>query len=163
MVHISCDRLPRGSSGPDDEDIRVRFRALDALVGEARQDCRRRRGQSAWLELVSTELPDNVDLQLARSEDEYANSIAARGTRFDVVVIDGSARNLCAKACVEYLAPDGVIVWDNSEMPAIFDEGLDFLRERGFHRIDFYGLGPLNMDPWATSVLYRPGTNSFHI
>jgi hypothetical protein len=117
----------------------------------------------AWFDLISTELPPNVDLQFAQSEDEYANSIATRGTRFDVVVIDGSVRNLCAKSCVEYLAPDGVIVWDNSEMPAMFDEGLDFLRELGFQRLDFHGLGPLNMDPWATSVLYRPSTNSFQI
>jgi hypothetical protein len=117
-----------------------------------------------WLTRVLNQLPGNVDLRFASSSgDAYARSIDQRGERFDVVVIDGSVRNDCAKECIQSLTPDGVIVWDNAEQSALFSEGLGFLEEAGFHRIDFNGLGPLNMDPWTTSILYRPGTNSLGI
>jgi Methyltransferase domain len=119
---------------------------------------------SEWFERVSADLPSNVDLRFADSSgDDYARSIGERGEVFDVVVIDGSARNDCARECVAFLAPDGVIVWDNTEEPNIFGEGLEFLSRNGFRRIDFHGMTPLNMDPHATSVLYRPGQNSFEI
>lgn len=119
---------------------------------------------SSWFERVSSRLPSNVDLRLAdASGGDYAHSISKRGDVFDVVVIDGSARNDCASACVPFLAPDGVIIWDNSDAIHLFGEGLEFLENKGFRRIDFNGLTPLNMDPSATSVLYRPGQNSFGI
>ena len=117
-----------------------------------------------WFERVCADLPGNVDIRFADSAgDEYARSISERGEVFDVVVIDGSVRNDCAGECLASLASDGVIVWDNTEEPNVFGEGLDLLRGNGFHRIDFHGLGPLNMDLWATSVLYRPGQNSFEM
>ena len=117
-----------------------------------------------WFERVSSALPGNADLRLADpSNGGYAQSISERGTIFDVVVIDGSVRNECARECLAFLATDGVIVWDNTEEPNVFGEGLKFLSERGFRRIDFHGLAPLNMDPHTTSVLYRPDQNSFGI
>jgi hypothetical protein len=116
-----------------------------------------------WFERISGALPGNVDLRLADAAGGYAQSIGERGEIFDVVVIDGSVRNECARECVSYLAPDGVIVWDNTEEPNVFGEGLDFLTAAGFRRIDFHGLAPLNMDAHATSVLYRPGQNGFRI
>jgi hypothetical protein len=118
----------------------------------------------SWFELIAGELPGNVDLRLADSSGpDYARSIGDRGDVFDVVVIDGSVRNDCARECLASLAPDGVIVWDNTEEPNIFGEGLELLRANGFRRIDFHGLAPLAMDPHATSVLYRPGHNNFEI
>jgi hypothetical protein len=118
---------------------------------------------TAWFERISGALPGNVDLRLADAAGGYAKSISERGEIFDVVVIDGSVRNQCARECVAFLARDGVIVWDNTEEPNVFGEGLKFLGEQGFRRLDFHGIGPLNMDPWATSVLYRPNQNSFGI
>jgi hypothetical protein len=117
-----------------------------------------------WFEFVSAGLPGNVDLRFAdTSQGEYARSIGERGEIFDVVIIDGSMRNECASECLAFLAPDGVVVWDNTEEPNIFGPGLELLEKNGFHRIDFHGIGPLNMDPWATSVIYRPGQNCFGI
>jgi hypothetical protein len=119
---------------------------------------------STWFGRVADALPGNVDLRLADSSGKgYAQSISERETTFDIVVIDGAVRNECARACVAFLAPDGVIVWDNTEEPNAFGEGLEFLGEQGFRRLDFCGIGPMNMDQWATSVLYRPGQNCFGI
>jgi hypothetical protein len=117
-----------------------------------------------WYESLVTDLPANVDLRFADSStNEYASSIAARDERFDVVVIDGSARNECAQACLPYLKDDGVIVFDNTEEPNLFGEGLSLLRTSGFRRIDFHGIAPLTTDPHATSVLYRPASNCLGI
>jgi hypothetical protein len=117
-----------------------------------------------WMANVSASLPPNVDLRFARPADgEYARSVLERGARFDIVVIDGSDRNRCAEVCLEALADDGVVIWDNTEEPNVFGPGLETLRAAGFRRIDFHGLGPLNMDSWCTSVLYRPELNCFGI
>ena len=117
----------------------------------------------AWFRLVSATLPGNVDLRLAdASTDAYARSIQERDAAFDVVIIDGSDRNGCAHHALASIKPDGVIVFDNTEEPNAFGPGLALLREHGFRRIDFHGMAPLNGDPHATSVLYRPA-NCFEI
>jgi len=50
-----------------------------------------------------------------RAFDAYVASIAARQGQFDLIVIDGRARNACLAAALERLAPDGVILFDNSD------------------------------------------------
>lgn len=118
----------------------------------------------AWMARVAGQLPANADLRLAPAGgDAYARSIVERDRRFDVVVIDGSDRNSCARACLDALADDGVVIWDNTEEPNVFGEGLEVLRRAGFRRLDFHGFGPLNMDGWCTSILYRPGANCLQI
>ena len=118
----------------------------------------------AWMARVSQDLPANVDLRFAQSGgDAYAGSVLERGADFDVVVIDGSDRDACAHACLGALDGRGVVIWDNTQKPGVFADGLGALEAAGFRRLDFFGLGPLNMDPWCTSVLYRPGDNCFEI
>jgi Methyltransferase domain len=118
----------------------------------------------AWYErLIASGLPTNIDLQYEVGEDAYVQSIAARGQSFDVVVIDGSHRIECTFACLSWLSAEGVVVWDNSEQDQAFGPAFEFLAERGFRRIDFHGLAPLNMDAHATSVFYRAASNCFGI
>lgn len=109
-----------------------------------------------WYQKVSTELPANVTLvriNLDRS-GAYSRQVAAYGPTFDVVVIDGRDRVNCARNSVGALSDAGVIVWDNSDRPDS-SEGYAFLAERGFRRLDFSGMGPLNSYAWCTSVFYR--------
>lgn len=115
-----------------------------------------------WMRRVSANLPGNVDLRFAMSGvEDYVRSALERGRQFDVIVIDGSDRNECAFACLPALDSRGVIIWDNTQVPDAIRPGLDALEAAGFVRLDFHGLGPLNMDPWCTSVLYRPAQNCF--
>ena len=65
----------------------------------------------------------------------YVASVDDAGGRFDLVVIDGRAREACLARALPHLAPDGLIVFDNSRRaryrPAIATSGLSELRLRG--------------------------------
>lgn len=73
---------------------------------------------------------------------------------FDIIVVDGMARVMTAWAAVRQLAPQGIIVFDNSDREEYAD-AYRFLHESGFSRIDFNGLGPLNDYEWCTSLFIR--------
>lgn len=44
----------------------------------------------------------------------YVDTIAESGDRYDVIVIDGRARDACLRRAQDFLEPDGLIVFDNS-------------------------------------------------
>lgn len=80
---------------------------------------------------------------------DYVAAIDAVGGDFDLVVIDGRARAACLHKAVARLAPDGIIVFDNTRRrryrPAIEASGLREERLRG--------LTPTLPYPDQTSVL----------
>ena len=78
------------------------------------------------------------------------------GGPFDIIVIDGRHRVLCARYALEALKPDGIIVWDNTDRDR-YREGYAYLESQGFQRRDFDGMGPINNFAWRTSIFYRPG------
>jgi predicted O-methyltransferase YrrM len=82
----------------------------------------------------------------------YVNAINRVEGPFDLVVVDGRAREACLAAAKPRLSPEGVIVFDNSARrryrPAIAASGL---AERRFR-----GLVPTLPYPDQTSVLSTP-------
>lgn len=113
----------------------------------------------AWVERLRPQLPVNTQVLHEDLRAGYADSALHRGRRFDVIVIDGYLRNDCARECPSALKEGGVIVWDNTEREQDYAEGFGQLRDLGFRRLDFDGLGPLNGYGWRTTVFYRPGAN----
>jgi hypothetical protein len=109
----------------------------------------------AWHAEFVRRVPANVTYVCHPSENAYARAIVGAGP-FDVVVNDGNFRLPCVYTAIDELSPGGVVVWDNSERPE-YEPGYVFLRERGFRRIDFSGFGPINQDPWCTTIFYRDG------
>ena len=102
-------------------------------------------------------MPPNVFLYLVGEDvldvDQYLNEES-----FDVVVVDGLDRFLCAKRSLSLLAPDGAIVVDNSEGNHGPRKGygiIDLYRDAGLSRIDFYGYPPGNSTQQCTSIFYR--------
>jgi len=74
------------------------------------------------LEIPPTRTPAPVVRSGRRGEAEldyraYAESIERVGGQFDVICIDGRARVACLERAVAYLAPGGVIVFDDSQRP----------------------------------------------
>jgi hypothetical protein len=72
---------------------------------------------------------------------DYASEITKHDTHFDIIVIDGMARRLCAEYAVLHLAKDGMIVFDNSNR-SDYDAAFDILDESGFKQIPLWGLVP---------------------
>jgi hypothetical protein len=80
---------------------------------------------------------------------DYVATIEKVGGRFDLIVIDGRAREACLRAAIPHLAPDGLIVFDNTRRrryrEAIAAAGVDEQVLRG--------LTPTLPYPDQTSVL----------
>ena len=108
-----------------------------------------------WYLKMKSIVPPNVDIVHRSSGDgSYPAEIVATEELFDVVIIDGVERNECGKFCVQRLKDDGVVIWDNTERTD-YDDGLGYLGEQGFRRLNFWGLGPGTDLMLCTSILYR--------
>ncbi len=107
-----------------------------------------------WHAAVQRRAPANVELVRADEED-YPGVAARSPAAFDVVVIDGGDRLLCAKSAVLALNPRGVILWDDTDRPE-YQPGFEFLAQSGFGQIEFVGSGPIINLTKATSIFYRP-------
>jgi predicted O-methyltransferase YrrM len=66
---------------------------------------------------------------------EYAHAIYRFGGSFDLIVVDGRARGACLEVALGHLAPDGILVFDNSGRKryrqAIENSGLKCKEYRG--------------------------------
>lgn len=107
-----------------------------------------------WATMVRQKLSQNTLLIENDLGDAYVDEIAKHDRKFDVIVIDGRMRNLCAERCMPFLTANGVIIWDNSDRPE-YQAGLKMLMELGFRCVDFTGMGPINVYGWTTSIFYR--------
>ena len=109
----------------------------------------------AWFERTRALVPVNVEISHVELEgDRYSREILKYRDAFDIVVIDGRDRVNCARNTVPALKVDGVVLWDNSDRDE-YRAGYEFLEQHGFRRIDFTGMGPINIYQWSTSVFYR--------
>ncbi len=81
---------------------------------------------------------------------KYVNSIDKYPQKyFDVIFIDGRARNSCVKKSITKIRQDGIIILDNSQRKR-YQESFSLFNK--YKRIDFYGFGPYRFTPWQTSV-----------
>jgi precorrin-6B methylase 2 len=115
----------------------------------------------SWYEKMKYLLSKNVNYYHKQVDDGYADFINSSKEKYDVIVIDGRERVACAKNTIANLNDDGVIIWDNS-LREKYKEGLEFLSNNGFKRIDFRGLNPGGTVLTATSIFYR-NNNCFNL
>ena len=85
---------------------------------------------------------------------EYANSINGYDGEFDCIVIDGMARRLCVRYAVENIKDNGIIIFDNSNR-SDYLEGYQYLIDRGYHQLRFWGSVTGAGFPSCTSVFIR--------
>jgi len=108
-----------------------------------------------WHQKISADLAANAAIALIEDPNIYASLRAIEtAERFDVIVIDGEQRNLCARSAVGLTKPTSLIVFDNSDRKE-YRDGLAFLGAGGWKRIDFFGLVPSYAYRTCTSVFYR--------
>lgn len=80
---------------------------------------------------------------------EYVNAIDAIEGAFDLVVVDGRAREACLAKALARLAPGGIVVFDNSRRKR-YREAIE---AAGVHERIFRGLTPTLPYPEQTSVV----------
>lgn len=107
-----------------------------------------------WTDRLLNMIDVTYGLQFQTDEAGYVEAISAGD--YDIVVIDGEWRNLCADRAVDALSDAGVIIFDNADF-AEFRAGVAGLVDRGFRRLDFVGPAPMNHYAHTTSVFYRAG------
>lgn len=109
----------------------------------------------SWFDRMLTLLPTNASAVIYPVEDRrYVRAAIDTRESFDAIVIDGRRRVECAKHSLDCLSSSGIIVWDNSDRSR-YDEGYSYLESNSFRRIDFWGMGPLVVTQWCTSIFYR--------
>lgn len=73
---------------------------------------------------------------------------------FNVIVVDGMARCMAAWLAGQFLKPGGFIVFDDTERWQ-YNAAYRILRTQGYHRIDYYGPGPVHPIERCTSIFTR--------
>lgn len=117
-----------------------------------------------WIRQQRTRVGGNVefihrtcsgDEDWASGDDPYVDALAGYPTgRFDLVIVDGMARNSCVHAAINHLPDAGMIILDNADRPAHYP-GVDALHQAGFGRIDFVGPTVVQGVFSSTSVFAR--------
>lgn len=112
----------------------------------------------AWFDRMKSslgKLNDVTYIYRNLESGDYAAEITKYKAAFDIIIIDGRQRVLCAKNAINALTEQGVIIWDNAERE-VYQEGYEHLLNLGFRRLDFDSLGPINRYSSSTAIFYRP-------
>jgi hypothetical protein len=122
----------------------------------------------AWFYQISKSIGPNVRLRLATSSGDEIGNLYQGGevseyvvtienhprAHFDVIVVDGMERVACACAAVPHLKQDGILIFENSDLP-MYQEGLERVGRMGLGRIDFHGFYPSYGTFGCTSMFGR--------
>lgn len=97
----------------------------------------------------------NVTIVERHDPDDYANEVSLHGF-FHLVAVDGLDRPACARAALEALHPDGVLLWDNAERDDCRQMAPE-LAAAGFRELPLEGPLPVVTQFIRTSLFYRAG------
>lgn len=119
---------------------------------------------AAWASRLSSNLPPNVQLSFVPTsatdadgsdDDPYLAPIDEPHDRsYDLVIIDGMARNACVARSMSRVGVGGMILLDDADRLA-YRPAHTLLSGRGFGRVDFFGPKPGAGHMSTTSVFCR--------
>ena len=101
-------------------------------------------------------MPSNAEVIYCelKNNGEYSSQVTKQNKKYNIIIIDGRDRVSCIKHSINRLSDDGVIVFDNSNLSQ-YSDGNSFLIEKGFRKIDFWGLSPVTGHNNCTSIFYK--------
>jgi hypothetical protein len=104
-----------------------------------------------WHKYQLAIIAKNQHLRLVpEGQNEYPNAInSGNHKEYDLIVIDGKQRPLCAKYAFNKLKAGGILILDNSDW---YPKLCRSFRDQGLMQLDFHGHGPINPYTWTTSV-----------
>jgi len=106
----------------------------------------------SWFAHLLGRVPANV--QLILTDKDASNIEPLKESAFDLIVIDGLNRFLCAQKAIALLNEGGAIILDNSDGNRGYPI-INLFRANGFSRIDFYGYAPGVILPACTSLFFK--------
>lgn len=110
-----------------------------------------------WFTKINGSLPDNSKLTYveSNSSDKYLETLKTGNEKFDIVIVDGIFRNECLLESINHLTEQGIIILDDSERNE-YAEGISFVVNASFKRIDFVGIAPGLLYSKTTTIFYKP-------
>lgn len=109
-----------------------------------------------WFDEVRAMAPANVTLLHRQEGPAYWDAIGEDGTRHDVVLIDGLARERCLPAAADALSAAGVMLLDDARRPA-YAEALRAVTGLGFRTLPLKSFRPGGLTESECWVIYRDG------
>ena len=97
---------------------------------------------------------ENLSLHYANSKEEFVGAIELSGTKFDLIVVDGSWRNECLLKAPAYLKEDGILIMDDADREE-HKEAIESIRSNGFFAIPFTGMSALSYEDHTTMIFLR--------
>lgn len=103
-----------------------------------------------WKDKIDATSSSTTHSQILFKEGaEYVNAPLTFPYKFDLIVVDGSFREECAKVAIRALSNNGFIILDNSDG---YVDAAALLRKSGLLQIPFLGPGPMSAVLWETSL-----------
>lgn len=106
-----------------------------------------------WYEKFNGKWASNTTVLLCKDADCY---MSAPSGLYDVIIIDGNWRDLCAIEALKHIKDDGMIILDDAQRVQSMEEyqkALEMLRaDPRFIQIDFYGFAPIVVYTKVTTV-----------
>jgi hypothetical protein len=107
-----------------------------------------------WYQVIKPKAPPNCEILCPETQEQYVRAIDSFPGSFDIIIIDGSHRELCCQAAVDRVKDTGMIILDNSDM---LPDCVRVLAKKQFIQVDMVGFGPENGYLWATSFFLSRG------
>lgn len=109
-----------------------------------------------WFQKIEETMPKNVNINYKNLiyNGEYSKFPNTLDNKFDIIIVDGRDRVNCMKNAICSIKDNGVIVLDDSERQQ-YKEGIDFLLNNNFKKIDFWGISPGLFYKKNTTVFYK--------
>ncbi|MDQ1692305.1 MAG: hypothetical protein QOD87_2413 [Pseudonocardiales bacterium] len=101
------------------------------------------------VESATPQVPSHKEGHAGQDFAEYVSSIDRIGGDFDLIVIDGRAREACLTAALRHLAGDGIVVFDNTRRRRYHAA----IAASGVHQRALSGLTPTLPYPDQTSII----------
>jgi len=109
-----------------------------------------------WYEKFKQMVPSNVTIHYEKlaTNGQYSKYGGSTMKKYDIIVVDGRDRVNCLKRAVDAIKEIGVIILDDSHRKEYLD-GVNFLLDCGYRKIDFWGITPGFMSHNCTTIFYK--------